>query len=188
MVTDYIDIGIKGNGVKFAQRLANMLKSNLKGRELVLLCVGTDRATGDALGPLTGTRLEKSGISNVFGTLENPVHALNLQETISYINRKFHKPFILALDASLGKNGHIGCVTLSSEPLHPGSGVEKELGSVGSLSVTGIVNNWSLNSFSVLQSTRLSLVVKMSDFISDGILYAVNEINNLTKHGFSRIM
>ncbi len=176
-IPDYIDIYKKGSGIKFATCLARLMKSELKGREPVILCIGTDRATGDALGPLTGSKLKRAGAANVYGTLECPVHALNLFETIAVINRRYTNPFILALDASLGKNGHIGCVTLSNEPLHPGAGVEKELGSVGSIAVTGIVNNWAVNSMSVLQSTRLALVMEMSDFIADGILCCVNEIH-----------
>ena len=56
------------------------------GRELVFLCIGTDRATGDCLGPLVGSRLKSLSPSTaVYGTLETPVHATNLQETLDEI-------------------------------------------------------------------------------------------------------
>ncbi|MEK0397302.1 DUF1256 domain-containing protein, partial [Lactobacillus delbrueckii] len=32
-------------------------------RELVVVCIGTDRSTGDSLGPLTGTFLEETGLA-----------------------------------------------------------------------------------------------------------------------------
>ena len=57
------------------------IKTNIP---LILVCIGTDRSTGDALGPLVGTKLEQIDIKNlqVFGTLDEPVHALNLEEKI----------------------------------------------------------------------------------------------------------
>ncbi len=48
-----------------------------------LLCIGTDRGTGDCLGPYVGHRLSSfcfPGIY-VYGTLVQPVHALNLCDT-----------------------------------------------------------------------------------------------------------
>ena len=65
----------------------------------VFLCIGSDRVTGDALGPLVGSRLaqyeahppcgsKKTGIE-VYGTLALPVHALNLNEILHHI-REYH--------------------------------------------------------------------------------------------------
>ena len=46
-------------------------------RELVFLCIGSDRITGDSLGPLIGYQLSPycSRIFHVYGTLDDPVHA-----------------------------------------------------------------------------------------------------------------
>ena len=62
------------------------IKTNIP---LILVCIGTDRSTGDALGPLVGTKLEQIDIQNlqVFGTLDEPVHALNLEENSEYTER-----------------------------------------------------------------------------------------------------
>lgn len=38
----------------------------------VLACIGTDRATGDCLGPLVGTNLKRLGYT-VVGTLDEPL-------------------------------------------------------------------------------------------------------------------
>ena len=51
--------------------------------ELVFLCIGSDRVTGDCLGPYIGHQLlehlntDTHGVY-VYGTLKSPVHALNL--------------------------------------------------------------------------------------------------------------
>ena len=54
-------------------------------RELVFLCIGSDRITGDSLGPLIGYQLSPycSRVFHVYGTLDDPVHALNLPDRIS---------------------------------------------------------------------------------------------------------
>ncbi|MBO1910904.1 DUF1256 domain-containing protein, partial [Microvirga sp. 3-52] len=50
--------------------------------DLVFFCIGTDRSTGDSFGPLTGSRLTEFQAFPfpVFGTLESPLHALNLEQ------------------------------------------------------------------------------------------------------------
>src|SRR5690625_4719690 len=77
---------------------------------VVILCIGTDRSTGDSLGPLTGTFLNKLKPKHldVYGTLHKPVHAVNLEEFICKIKQKYTNPFIIAVDASLGKSSSIG--------------------------------------------------------------------------------
>lgn len=68
-----------------SETISNFLLSHIPIKThipIILVCIGTDRSTGDALGPLVGTKLEQVGITNfqVFGTLDEPVHALNLEE------------------------------------------------------------------------------------------------------------
>jgi len=95
-------------------RLKNYI-TYAKHRPLVILCIGTDRSTGDSLGPLTGTKLSRLKIPGVtiIGTLENPVHAENLADEINKILISFTNPYILALDACLGNMDSIGYITLS---------------------------------------------------------------------------
>ena len=47
-------------------------------RELVFLCIGSDRITGDSLGPLIGYQLSPycSRVFHVYGTLDDPVPEL----------------------------------------------------------------------------------------------------------------
>ena len=77
-------------------------------RELVFLCIGSDRITGDSLGPLIGYQLSPycSRIFHVYGTLDDPVHALNLPDRISYIHSSHPEALLVAIDASLGSRRH----------------------------------------------------------------------------------
>lgn len=152
---------------------------NLYNREVIILCIGSDRSTGDSLGPLVGHELNKYHLNNitVYGTLEDPVHAANLSDKIKLINDKHVYPFIIAIDASLGTMEHIGFVTIGRGPLHPGLGVSKKLPSVGDIHITGIVNFSGMMESLLLQTTRLSKVMTLAEIISRGIIFSLAEYN-----------
>lgn len=156
-------------------KLYDALKSTISScntthNNIVILCIGTDRATGDCLGPLVGEQL-KHALPDVavFGTLENPVHALNLEGTMETIYEQFEEPFIIAIDASLGIPEHIGYAAISSSPLSPGKGVNKKLPAIGNLSITGIVNVAGFPNSILLQSTRLHVVMTLANCIGSAI-------------------
>ncbi|HBG17305.1 MAG TPA: spore protease YyaC, partial [Firmicutes bacterium] len=52
--------------------------------------------------------------------LEQPIHAVNLGETISEINRRFKNPLIIAIDACLGRSENIGFISIKPGALRPG--------------------------------------------------------------------
>lgn len=140
--------------------------------QLIILCIGTDRSTGDSLGPLIGSKLKSMDcMANIpiFGTLDEPVHAVNLQETIKIISNDFPKSFIIAVDACLGRSESVGYISIKEGPLQPGTGVNKTLPAIGDLHIVGIVNVGGFMEYMVLQNTRLSLVMKMAETISEGI-------------------
>ncbi|MBO8175840.1 MAG: spore protease YyaC [Bacillus sp. (in: Bacteria)] len=141
---------------------------------IVIVCIGTDRSTGDSLGPLIGTLLEEKKLPHfyVYGTLDDPIHAMNLEEKIAKIYTEHHNPFIVGIDACLGRLKSVGIVQLGNGPVKPGAGVNKELPEVGHIHITGIVNVSGFMEFFVLQNTRLSLVLKMAKTIADGIYKA----------------
>ncbi|MGI6575108.1 MAG: spore protease YyaC [bacterium] len=144
-------------------------------RPLVVLCIGTDRSTGDSLGPLIGTRLMelRPPMATVLGTLEEPVHAANLQVYLTRIKENPQNPLVLALDACLGRKENIGTITIARGPLKPGAGVKKELPPVGQLHITGIVNVGGFMEYFVLQNTRLSIVHRMAMNIADVIHHSL---------------
>ncbi|PEY38134.1 spore protease YyaC [Bacillus cereus] len=152
-------------------------------RPLIIICIGTDRSTGDALGPLVGSKLEQMNIQNfhLFGTLDEPIHALNLEENIQNIQNSIPDSFIIAIDACLGKSQNIGSITVGEGPSKPGAAMNKKLPAVGELHIHGIVNLNGFMEFFVLQNTRLSLVMKMADVISQSIKDTDQKLSVLKK-------
>lgn len=158
----------------FAEKLHEMIREE-KARKnksgVVFLCIGTDRSTGDSLGPLIGYKLRQMRITGatVFGTLERPVHAMNLEDYVTVLKKCYRDDLIVAVDASVGSRDHVGYVTLGKGALKPGLGVSKELMAVGDIFITGIVGNCGSYDPLMLQSVRLAIVMQMADCISRGI-------------------
>lgn len=157
----------------FARALAEGLSA--AGRRPILwLCIGTDTAVGDCLGPLVGTLLrEKMPELKVIGTLAEPLHAGNLVAQLADIKSSWQFPFLAAVDASLGRPEQVGCITLRQGALWPGAGLRRRLPPVGQLAITGVVGSRSLRGEDhILHRTRLSLVWEMASVIVEGIRLA----------------
>lgn len=139
---------------------------------LTFCCIGTDRSTGDALGPLIGTWLRDHPTFpyEVIGTLQQPLHALNLQQTVESLQARTMSPYVIAIDACLGKVEKIGHIVVEKGPLFPGKAVKKELPPIGDLSIKGIVNVGGFQEYTVLQNTRLQLPYDMGKILSRALL------------------
>lgn len=148
-------------------------------RAVVFACIGTDRSTGDALGPLVGQRLQRLGHAegDVVGTLADPLHAVNLADRILPRMREQPRPLIVAVDAALGALRSVGSVAVRRGGLRPGEGVGKDLPEIGELAVAATVNvRAGAMDAQVLQCTRLYLVQNLSELISGACWWALRNI------------
>lgn len=148
--------------------------------DIVVVCIGTKRCSGDSLGPLVGTRLfqqfAKDSQVHIYGTFEKPVHALNLQKTMTSIEKEYHRPYIIAVDACLGRYYKIGTLQLVEGPLQPGVSLDKKLPSVGNIHLKGIVNNFGLLNHQVLENTSLTHVREMADVLGRVLVSATQQM------------
>ena len=138
---------------------------------VLVLCIGTDRSTGDSLGPLTGYKLRESRMQRIqiMGTLERPVHAMNLDRSMELVRLKYPNHVVVAVDASVGNQDHVGCITLGRGSWRPGLGVSRDWEAVGVIFITGMGAAYSSRDPLMLQSVRLSVVMKMADYISRSV-------------------
>lgn len=139
--------------------------------DVVLVCIGTDRSIGDSLGPLIGSYLSESADRpyTVLGTLDDPVHASNLADTLARVESTCQHPFIIGIDACLGRVESVGLLTVGTGSVKPGAGVNKSLPAVGQVYLTGVVNVGGFMEFLVLQNTRLSFVMRMAKVAAQGL-------------------
>ncbi len=152
------------------RKLSKYLSLNTMGSPLIL-CVGTDRCIGDALAPLTGTILHRSNVNfPVYGTLEHPVHALNIHSNLRQIKINHPQAFVIAVDASLGHKNEIGNIVVRKGPLSPGKGVGKKLPCIGDITIVGIVEAYKSDAALVIHNIRLNFVMSMAEVIASIIM------------------
>lgn len=116
---------------------ANDMLNLLEGKEPLFVCIGTPKCMGDAIGPIIGHELKLLGYK-VYGTLDNPVMALNMKESIDYIMSKedLSKYTVVAIDACITDNKKkLGYIKYGKGFVKPGAGVGLNLPPVGDICI-----------------------------------------------------
>ncbi|SHH81496.1 putative sporulation protein YyaC [Clostridium collagenovorans DSM 3089] len=153
-------------------KLAFHLKNFIK-EDTIIICIGTDKCIGDCLGPLVGTYLkEKNFPLPVFGTIDEPIHALNLKTKVPELLKLYPNSTVIGIDACLGSESNIGDLQLRNVPVTPGKGVGKTLPKVGDLSIVGIVDSSDMAEMFFHTNIRLNLIMNMANVISDSLIHA----------------
>jgi putative sporulation protein YyaC len=161
----YSDQEAKKNLIEGFQSVAGM-----RGEPL-FYCIGSDRHILDCFGPLVGSML-RSAIPDldVFGTLDEPLHAKNLVKEINYIKSQYPGRTEVAIDASLGGANEIGIIKLKDESLLPGKAIFKRLPAVGHFSLVGIVESRGhQNRVRAINSGSLTHVYHMAALLCSAI-------------------
>lgn len=152
--------------------MAYFLK-NYINNNTIIVCIGTDRCIGDCLGPLTGTILKSKNFPlPVYGTISEPIHALNLDKKLDSIKSLYPKSEIIGIDACLGNSNSVGEVQVRDYPIHPGKGVGKSLPDVGTSSIIGIVDSCDNTELFTNRNIRLSLILDMTTVICDALMHS----------------
>lgn len=138
----------------------------------VVVCIGSDLAIGDSLGPVCGSLLKHKtqGLNSfAYGTLPTPVTAKEIKHLRAFLKETHKNNPVIAVDAAVGDAGDVGLIKIVDRPLQPGAGANKKLGSIGDISIMGIVAEKSVKSYALFNTTRLNLVYKMSETIADAL-------------------
>lgn len=155
-----IDAKEKVTSYAYRNMWQTLIFPDLLEEDIVFLCIGSNRCTGDAYGPLVGTYLKERGFTNIYGTIDQPVHHLNLQEILAQIPPSQK---IIAIDAALGRKDHVGYLFLERGPIEPGKGVGKVNPPVGDYHIKGVVNiQTGFQQQLLLMCTQLNIVMNMA--------------------------
>ncbi len=165
-----IGIRIGHKEEKAVELLAEAIRGSLR-EDTIIICIGTDRCIGDALGPLVGSMLEERNFRlPVYGTLDDPIHAVNLESSIKKIQDLHPNAFVMAIDACLGNENAVGNIHIKKGPVFPGKGVGKKLPGIGHVSIIGIVDRINNEDYLAIHNIRLSLIMKMAQVIADAFI------------------
>jgi len=150
---------------------------NVKNCMPIVVCIGSDLVLGDSLGPLVGTFLKKENVrSYIYGTLNFPITAKEVEYARTYIKQMHPNSIIIAIDAAVGCEDDVGLIRVINKGLKPGLGVDKKLGTVGDISIVGVVAGKSVSNHKLFNLTRLNLVYKMAEKIAGGIGKYIEDI------------
>ena len=141
-------------------------------KQPVVVCIGSDLAIGDSLGPITGSMLKykTQGLGvYIYGTLSSPITAKEIKYLRTFLKETHAGSQIIAIDAAVGAEGDIGLLKILDAPLSPGAGANKKLGTLGDISIMGIVAEKSVANYGLFNTTRLNLVYSMSEIISSAL-------------------
>jgi putative sporulation protein YyaC len=154
-------------GNRLADWLLDVHAAGASPARVAFVCIGTDRSTGDSLGPLTGTLLEQAGYSRVIGTLEKPCDSANLTERLQELPPE---SAVIAIDSGIGSS--VGGFRVSNRPVEPGKSLGKPLPPVGDYSIVGIVETNTAHPYKALQHAPLYRVWTMAHEIAAAIQVA----------------
>jgi len=162
----------------------NLLSLLIRGRDTVILCIGSDKMVGDSLGPLCGHYLKNyfDTPCYVYGCLDYPVHALNLKQIHQHITTFHKKSLVIAVDSMIGNKESIGKCKLIYGSIFPGSADGKILPHCGDISLTAIIADKivpeNLNTIRLGQINKLAMTLATT--INGAICKSKNiEINSL---------
>lgn len=131
-----------------------------------VMAIGSDRTTGDCLGPLVGEYLSGVGPFVVYGTLDEPLHAANMAGVVRGI-----EGFTVAIDAALGNP--VGGISVRRGSLAPGAAFGRELPHVGDISISALVCEAGPLGFERLRSVRLGFVRDVAHAIAVSLAGAI---------------
>jgi putative sporulation protein YyaC len=107
--------------------ICDLLEEN---KEVVFIGIGSSGTYLDSIGPRIGTELAKH-YPYVYGTIEDPLHALNAETKYSQIKKRHPNANVVAIDAMVSKD-YLGKIITGPGSIKPGAGVGKNIESIGS--------------------------------------------------------
>ena len=157
----------------------SLIELNPENKKPIFICIGSDLVLGDSLGPLVGTFLRNKNVrSYIYGTLNFPITAKEVEYARTYLKEMHPSCISIAIDAAVGNPDDIGIIRVVDKGLKPGLGVDKNLGTVGDLSIVGVVAGKSTQNYNLFNLTRLNLVFKMAEKITSGIEKYISYLEN----------
>ncbi len=148
---------------------------------VLFLCIGSEKISGDSLGPIVGTLLrEKYKLPYpVIGCEDMPVNGVNIDKYKNYVHRFFPAHRIIAIDAALGDKGDIGRIRYRRGGVRAGGALGLNNQPVGELAILGVVGERGGEPMQTLLNTPFERVVSLAERIAQAIneVFGVKELS-----------
>ena len=163
-----------------SEKIINIInrKKKIDKPKFTFLCIGTDKITGDALGPIVGSNIENFIISKkidnvkVKGNLENPLCNKNINEY-----KNIDDSITILVDAAVSNSYEVGNIIVEENSTKIRYALKDMKKIPADISVKVVVSknleDEYLNFF-MLQNIKLGTIIKLSEIVSKQ-LYKVIE-------------
>ena len=143
---------------------------------IYVIGIGSNRISGDSLGPFVGTLLKNSYPDHltVLGNLQSPLDATTLVPELTSITFKKNS-FVIGVDSVFGCEEIVSSIVVNDGSIVPGIGLGKILPPIGDCGITGVVLENDPELKNSLLCTDLHLVYTMATSIAKGISLTVRQ-------------
>lgn len=163
---------------RFVWEFLTIIRSYEKYRNIVFLCIGTNKIIGDSIGPIVGTNLKNkllpSNKINVIGDMKNNIVYNNIENTVKNINEK---DLVIVIDSALSEDENIGQIFVHNRGVKYAESLNRKNSVIGDMSIKVVVGKNTKNemkNFNILRNTSISRIVKLSNIVSNGIIEAIS--------------
>lgn len=159
--------------LKFVNKLSeNINDLNYNYSNIIILCVGTRNIIGDSIGPIIGTNIKKieNEYIKIFGTLQETVNFINAREIVTSLYNDYENPYIITIDAALGKN--VGDISVSKGYIKLGKALEKNICFYSNINIKCIVGkstNLKISNINELNKVSINTINTMASIVTCGI-------------------
>ena len=141
------------------------------------MCIGSEKVSGDMLGPLVGTILKEEYLLDayIYGTTTRSVNGLNISKYIRLINNIHKNSLIISIDAAVGRQEEIGTIKLKYEGINAGAalGMNNRINGIG---IVGVVAEKKGEVLSNLLEANYCMVERMGRKIASIIYKSINQV------------
>ena len=140
----------------------------------MVVCIGSDRISGDALGPIVGTILREKGVNcPVFGVEGQPINGMNVEAYREFFKRFYADSLVIAVDAAVGKPHEVGQILCRRGGIRAGGALGRDGDRIGDISLLGIVAEKEGEVLPSLLATPFHRVEEMAERIAGRLLRAI---------------
>jgi len=145
-------------------------------KNFVIVCIGCDKISGDALGPLVGELLRnKYNLPcPVYGTIEAPVNGVTMNEYREMLESYHNNADIIAIDAAVGSPEEIGKIKIRTGGIKAAGALNDSHKMLGSLGIMGVVAPKNGDVLGALLEAPFALVERLAEKIARSISFIVS--------------
>lgn len=155
--------------------------------DIIVLCIGTNKVIGDSIGPMVGeylnklleSREEKKNIV-IYGNMSKTLNLKNVQQILKNEITKYENPFIITIDAALGRTELIEQIFVGKGNIQIGSCLGDGICCYSNLYLKGIVGKEgesNKENIKVLSKVEKSVVYNLAERITREVYKIIQTIN-----------